>query len=451
VNISVKNSKVTEMPMVDPVDFFQDYSDYYYSTILTGRGPDDISEYTYIYLFPHTILRYSEDRFEAETESGYEKIDEDFWEYLHTVYRMLDYDRLGYPSSVCGAVGYFSYDGYHTIEKIKPDTLHSYNIPLFELVVYNRVIFLDHQKGKAFRIDFEYKEESLIRKKIPVTEGIEVGEIEKECSREEYIEKVKRIKEYIVEGDVYEVCLTQQFSAGFEGDPYRLFENIYGNNPAPFSAFMNFRDAAFISNSPELFIRCSGKRVETRPIKGTAPRFSDPGEDRKSREKLLASEKDQAELFMIIDLLRNDIGKVCRTGSVKVIDSKRIEPYENVFQLIGIVEGELEGDKNFIHLLKAVFPGGSITGCPKVRSMEIIEELETYRRNLYTGTIFHFNRKIFTSSIVIRTAVISGGRIIINSGGAVTIDSDPDLEYEETVHKIRNILKALGFKNPLNV
>ncbi len=437
------------MPVIDPVEFFRDYSDYYYSTILTGRGPDDISEYSFIYLFPHTILRYSDSRFEAETESGYEIIDEDFWEYLQTVYQMLDYDRLEYPSSVCGAVGYFSYDGYHTIEKIKSRTQNSYKIPLLELVVYNRVIFLDHRKGKAFRIDFEYEEGSLIRKKNPVTEGIKAGEIEKECSREEYIEKVRRIKEYIVEGDVYEVCLTQQLSAGFKGDPYRLFENIYRNNPAPFSAFMNFRDAVFISNSPELFIRCSEKRVETRPIKGTAPRFSAPLEDRESREKLLASEKDQAELFMIIDLLRNDMGKVCRTGSVKVIDSKRIEPYENVFQLIGIVEGELEKEKNFIHLLKAVFPGGSITGCPKVRSMEIIEELETYRRNIYTGTIFHFNRKIFTSSIVIRTAVISGGKIIINSGGAVTIDSDPVLEYEETIHKIKNIMKALGFEDVL--
>lgn len=449
MKISVKSSQVVEMPMIDPVDYFRDYSGYSYSAILTGKGPDDVSEYTYIYLFPHTILRYSDQRFEVETESGREKIDEDFWEYLHTVYRMLDYEKLEYPSSICGAVGYLSYDGYHTIEKIKPGTVNSYKVPLLELIVYNRVIVLDHQKKKSYRIDFQYEEGSIIKKKAPVEKVMNVGEIKKECSREEYIEKIKKIKAYIVEGDVYEVCLTQQFSADFSGDPYRLFEHIYRNNPAPFSAFMNFRDAVFISNSPELFIRCSGKRVETRPIKGTAPRSSNLREDRESRVKLLASEKDQAELFMIIDLLRNDMGKVCGTGSVKVIDRKRIESYENVFQLIGIVEGELEDDKDFFHLLKAVFPGGSVTGCPKIRSMEIIEELETYRRNIYTGTIFHLNREIFTSSIVIRTAVISGGRIIINSGGAITIDSDPALEYEETIHKIRNIMKALGLRNPL--
>ena len=156
------------------------------------------------------------------------------------------------------------------------------------------------------------------------------------------------------------------------------------------------------------------------------------------------SEKDQAELYMIIDLLRNDIGKVCRPGSVRVLDRKRIEAYENVYQLIGIVEGELEDDKDYVDLLRAVFPGGSITGCPKIRSMEIIDELETFRRNIYTGTIFHFNREFFQSNIVIRTAIVNGNRIFFNSGGAVTIDSVPEDEYDEIIHKVRNIMKVIG-------
>ena len=148
---------------------------------------------------------------------------------------------------------------------------------------------------------------------------------------------------------------------------------------------------------------------------------------------------------MIIDLLRNDLGKVCKKNTVKVKNRKRIEAYENVYQLIGIVEGELEDNKNYIDLFKAVFPGGSITGCPKIRSMEIIEEQERYKRNIYTGTIFNLNKKQFLSNIVIRTAVACNNKIFINSGGAITIDSVPENEYNEILYKIKNILSVMGF------
>ncbi len=346
---------------------------------------------------------------------------------------------------MCGPLGYFSYDAFHTIEKIAVSTRESYAMPIFELVFYSRYVYFDMEGRRAWAIEVDYAGREPMTGTHGMRRGIpSVRNLTPECSREEYVDKVKRIKEYIREGDVYEVCLTQEFSADFTGDPFPVFRSLYEKNPAPYSAYLNFRDFTALCNSPELFIRCAGRRVETRPIKGTAARGRDPVEDARNRERLLGSPKEEAELAMIVDLLRNDLGKVCRTGSVKVIDSRRIEAYENVFQLIGIVAGELEEGIGYADLLKAVFPGGSITGCPKVRSMEIIEELETWRRNLYTGSIFIMNREMLRSNIVIRTAVVSGGKIFINSGGAVTLDSVPEDEYAEVMVKVSNIMKAIG-------
>jgi para-aminobenzoate synthetase component 1 len=450
MNLTIKNCHIKEIDFNEPADLFGQYADFYYSFILTGHGLQDISQFSYIGIFPHTIIRYDRGLFEIETEGGIEKQEGPFWSYLNSIHNATNFESLSFPAKMCGGIGYLSYEGSHTIEEIASLTRESYTMPIMELVFFNHYIFFDHPRGKAYYIEMNYEEPSQIKKWIPADcSGVSVTGIEAECTEKEYMKKVSRIIEYILEGDVYEVCLTQQFSADFRGNPYDLFRLVFRENPAPFSAYLNCRDISIVCNSPELFIRCFDRRVETRPIKGTAPRGKTEKEDKRNRDSLLSSEKDQAELYMIIDLLRNDIGKVCKTGSVKVADAKRIEAYESVYQLIGVVEGELDQGKTYIDLLKATFPGGSITGCPKIRSMEIIEELETYKRNIYTGTLFIFNREYFISNIVIRTAVVQGDRVFLNSGGAVTLDSDPRSEHQEIMHKMRNFMRVMESEDSL--
>ena len=262
-------------------------------------------------------------------------------------------------------------------------------------------------------------------------------------SRHAYETAVQRIRDYIAAGDVYQVNLSQRFETRFQGNSFGFFRALYERNPAPFFAFLNAGDHQLVSTSPERFLHLQDRRVETRPIKGTRPRCQDPDEDRTMREALEASAKDDAELSMIVDLLRNDIGRVCQGGSVRVAAHKMVEAYENVYHLVSIVEGELDDERDAIDLIRAAFPGGSITGCPKIRSMEIIDELEPDRRHVYTGSIgfisFHGTLDL---SIAIRTAVIHRGRMAFSVGGGIVYDSDPADEYDETLHKGRTLVNV---------
>ena len=262
-----------------------------------------------------------------------------------------------------------------------------------------------------------------------------------------YMNAVKKVKAYISAGDVYQVNMSQRFEMDFEGDAFSLFEKLYNDNPAPFFAFINAGDHQVVSTSPERFLAQTGDSVETRPIKGTRPRGKTPAEDENLGRELIQSKKDDAELSMIVDLLRNDIGKVCRAGSVRVAEHKRLEAYQNVFHLVSIVEGALDRGRDSVDLLKATFPGGSITGCPKIRSMEIIDELEPHRRHIYTGAIGYISfHDTLDLSIAIRTATITNGKIIFSVGGGIVFDSDPLEEYEETLHKGQTLMEAFKGK-----
>ncbi len=263
-------------------------------------------------------------------------------------------------------------------------------------------------------------------------------------TQSEYIDAVERIIEYIRAGDIYQVNLSQRFCAGFQGDPYGLFLKLFENNPAPFFAFVNAEDHQVISTSPERFLLQKGSKVETRPIKGTIRRGVDPVEDETLGRILMESRKDDAELSMIVDLMRNDLGKVAKGGSVTVKEHRRLEPYENVFHLVSVIEGELLSEKSSIDLIRATFPGGSITGCPKIRSMEIIDELESVRRHVYTGSIGYISfHDTMDLSIAIRTAVVAGGEIGFSVGGGIVFDSEPEKEYEETLHKGKTLMETL--------
>ncbi|MFH1962267.1 MAG: aminodeoxychorismate synthase component I [bacterium] len=263
-------------------------------------------------------------------------------------------------------------------------------------------------------------------------------------TQEEYIQAVTKAKQYIDSGDIYQVNLAQRLMTSISVPPFKLYQQLRKINPAPFGTYLDFDEIVIAGSSPERFIMVEDNYVETRPIKGTRPRGKDRSEDKKLKRELLASEKDKAELIMIVDLLRNDLGRVCQYGSVIVNDIRRIETYPTVFHTVATICGKLSPDHDRFDLLKACFPGGSITGAPKIRAMEIIDELEPNKRHIYTGSIGYLS---FTGSmdlnIAIRTFLIKDNQVYFHIGGGIVADSLPEDEYLETLHKGKALIEAL--------
>ncbi|MGA6925950.1 MAG: aminodeoxychorismate synthase component I [Desulfosarcina sp.] len=388
---------------------------------------------------------------------------------LDVLETILCYCRLGLGDVAgpvaAGLFGYLAYDLKDDLEVLPRTTIDDLGLPQLCLFAPSLIVVHDRTTGTT-------------EVHAPVRQGQDGGEVntaidvflqavksspqatrdfsgngqslKSNFTRTDYVASVQRIRDYIAAGDVYQVNLSQRFEMGFGGDSYRLFQNLYQMNPAPFFAYVNAGDHQIVSTSPERFMFRSGSRVETRPIKGTRPRGETPERDREMKTALVNSPKDDAELSMIVDLLRNDIGKVCAKGSVVVAQHKRLEAYQNVYHLVSVVEGTLAEGKDSVDLIRATFPGGSITGCPKIRSMEIIDELETLRRHVYTGSIGYISfHDTMDLSIAIRTATIVGDRLVFSVGGGIVYDSDPEDEYEETLHKgqtLRSVFKGTGEK-----
>ena len=264
-------------------------------------------------------------------------------------------------------------------------------------------------------------------------------------SHKGYIAAVEKARRYIIDGDIFEVNLSQRFETELNITPYELYKRLRKINPAPFAGYLNFDGVSIVSASPERFIRLRGDNVETRPIKGTRPRGANPQQDETLADELINSPKDRAENIMIVDLERNDLGRVCRYGSVKVTELAILEVFPTVFHLTSTVVGRLDEEKKAIDLLRATFPGGSITGAPKVRAMEIIDELEPTRRSVYTGSIGYigFNGDI-DLNIAIRTFIVKKNKAYFQVGGAVVYDSDPEAEYQETLHKAKAMIDSLN-------
>jgi para-aminobenzoate synthetase component 1 len=260
-----------------------------------------------------------------------------------------------------------------------------------------------------------------------------------------YLDAVAKVREYIVAGDIFQANLSQRFQAPLREPPFELYRRLRRRNPAPFAAYLGFDDVTVLSASPERFLRLDHERqVETRPIKGTRPRGLVPMHDAALGRALAESEKDRAENVMIVDLLRNDLSRVCRPGTVRVPELFALEQHPTVHHLVSTVVGELEPAADAVDLTRAAFPGGSITGAPKVRAMEIIAELEPTRRGVYCGAIGYLSATgAMDTSIVIRTFVAAGGELYFQAGGGIVADSDPELEYRETLDKARGLIETL--------
>lgn len=433
----IKSVRSTEFETSkSPENFYANFADMSYSAFLCGKGNKDNTRYAFIGLNPFYRTKLAVDPFR------------EFQELLYH----FSVKEFKYPASLWGGIGYVSYDVCHYIEKLPRTTKNDLKMPDMQIVFYKDMIIYDLLKQKTYLIqvkteDDDFTDPKTIFNKAESEERHFDFKVKRPvacCSKDKYMKKVDKIIEYIIQGDVYEVNLSHRCKISFKGHPYAVFKKLYNLNPAPFSAYLPFGDHTIISSSPERFLFADEDLVETRPIKGTAPRGKTPEEDFANRAELAASTKDDAELSMIVDLMRNDLGKVSEYGSVKVREHKRIEEYPNVWHLVSIIEGKLRPEENYGSLLRATFPGGSITGCPKIRSIEIIDELEDYRRNIYTGTIFIANDQRFDSNIVIRTAIVHKDSFYFNIGGAVVYDSDPEKEYEETLQKSQSIMKALG-------
>lgn len=269
-----------------------------------------------------------------------------------------------------------------------------------------------------------------------------------EISRDRFCSMVQRAKDYIAAGDIYQVCLAHRFSSPFSGEPWPFYESLRHYSPAPYAAYLSLGDTTVLSASPENFLEISGRTVSTRPIKGTRPRRADADADERSAYELITSPKEIAELVMITDLERNDLGRICEYGSVHVADLLRLERYEQVFHLVSTVRGTLRPEVSHADALAACFPGGSISGAPKKRALEIIAELEPAPRGIYTGAIgyFGFNGES-RFNIAIRTVVIENGIASFHTGAGIVADSIPGMEWQETLDKASGILLAAARMN----
>jgi len=365
-----------------------------------------------------------------------------------------------------GAVGYFAYDLSHFVERLPDSAVDDLALPECNFAFYDAILGYDNLEGRSYIVASGFPEKTArarleraqnsvteIRRRLagpakaaapspPMPAG--VMSLKSGFTHEEYLAAVEQARQYIIAGDIFEVNISQRFEADLAIHPCELYRRLRAINPAPFACYQEFDELTVVSASPERFLKLRGDLVETRPIKGTRPRGRGMADDAALADELLASEKDRAENMMIVDLERNDLGRVCRYGSVRVTELAALEVFPTVFHLTSTVVGRLREGLGVKELLLATFPGGSITGAPKIRAMEIIDELEPTRRSVYTGNIGYlgFNGDI-DLNIAIRTIIVKGARAYFQVGGAVVYDSDPEDEYQETLHKGRALVKAL--------
>ncbi|MCJ7975801.1 aminodeoxychorismate synthase component I [Aeromonas veronii] len=351
-----------------------------------------------------------------------------------------------------GALGLFGYDLGRRFERLPVQAAADIAVPDMAVGIYDWALLRNVATGDWQLV--HWGDEAGLAKRLAWLEQQQAepapafalqGSWQSNMSRAEYGEKFARIQEYLAAGDCYQINLTQRFSAPYQGDEWQAYCLLATANKAPFSAFIRLPESALLSLSPERFLLLDGRHIETKPIKGTRPRHPDPAIDRQVALELAQANKDRSENLMIVDLLRNDIGRVSRPGSVSVPHLFAVESFPAVHHLVSTIHGELDARWQGVDLLRACFPGGSITGAPKIRAMEIIEELEPQRRNAYCGSIGYLSQHgRMDTSICIRTLIAEAGRLHCWAGGGIIADSDADSEYQETYDKVARILPPLS-------
>ena len=416
-------------------------------------------------------------RCEIATADGAHELFGNPWRVLDSLMERCELlDEVDLPFPLGGAFGYWGYDLKNFVEPKLPRTaVNDLELPDCHVGFYSSLVVFDHRLEKSWIVSTglnadgsrdearaqqeanwwrERLEDSGARpaesaRALPILiraeSAVRAPHPVSNLTRAEFIARVERAQHYIRHGHIYQVNLAHRLSADAPGDGWSLFERLSEVSPAPFSAFLDCGDFQLASSSPELFLRLSGRHILTRPIKGTRPRDADPTRDARLTYELQTSAKEMSELVMITDLLRNDLGRICEYGSVQVPELVRLERYAQVQHLVSTVEGRLRGSVTHFAALASCFPGGSITGAPKIRAMEIIDELEPITRGPYTGALGYlgFNRES-QLSIIIRTALVKAGRVHFHVGAGIVADSNPEAEHDETLAKARGFVAALG-------
>ncbi|AMV38573.1 Aminodeoxychorismate synthase component 1 [Planctomyces sp. SH-PL62] len=436
--------------------------------LASGPGFGPAGRWSILAAYPRRVFEAVGGRWSIRTDSGAVEAGDDPLARLDALareFRLADpADDPGPDPDACpfrgGLIGYFGYDLAPSLERLPRKAARDSRLPDVRMALHDTAVAIDRQAGTAAIHAWDLLGEGreaverrarfwrrALRDAVasPRPPGATaLGPLTGGFTREEYVAAVGRVLDYIRAGDVFQINLSQRFAARGRVDPLGLFLRLQDESPAPFAAFLRWRDLAVVSASPEWFYQTRGGRIVTRPIKGTRPRGATPEADAALAAELTASEKDRAELIMIVDLERNDLGRVCRYGSVEVVDPLTLESYAQVHHLVATVEGTLREGVGPIDVVRALFPGGSITGAPKIRAMEIIDELEPTRRSLYTGAIGYLSRGGTSGfNIAIRTAIVEGDRVSYQVGGGIVADSDPEAEYEETLHKGRGLRRVL--------
>lgn len=443
------------------------------------KGPSKIARYSFIGFKPYSALKAKDGTVEINkgglrtisSRRPLEKLRE-----LVTAYGQMPAEGL--PPFQGGAMGLFSYDFVHYFEKLPKKANDDLDIPDAHFLMLDKLIAFDHLLGKAWAIvcpgadetglgyppaskaEWSKKFDDSLRGLEKICEaalerpGITaskprrapVGGIVHEMTKGKYVEIVRRAKQYIAAGDIFQANLSLRVHAPMGGsDPWGMYRTLSAINPSPFAAYADFGDYVLASSSPERLLKVSGEIVETRPIAGTRPRGKDTEEDEIMRSELLLSPKEKAEHIMLIDLERNDLGKVCDYGSVEVDELMTTEDYSHVIHIVSNVRGRLARGKDAFDTVRAAFPGGTITGVPKVRCMEIIDELEPVRRGPYTGSLGYIGFSGNTDlNIIIRTFLIKAGIAYVQAGAGIVADSDPEREYHETLKKAEALIATLS-------
>ncbi|MFH1208442.1 MAG: anthranilate synthase component I family protein [Candidatus Omnitrophota bacterium] len=412
--------------------------------------------YSYIGMDPDLEIRLDEKVLRVEGErSGKYPAGELFptLKKILTQYRVRG--RSPAPFFTGGFVGYFGYETADLCDKIKFRAKSSSALPRLYLGLFRNVIVYDHPK-RVYHVAINSAPRAThhaLREKIKnyfektpakTSRYFKPEKLAAEMTKAQFKRMVEKAKEYIAAGDIYQANLSQRFSFGYRGSSLKLYGKLRAINPSPFSCFLKTRDLEIVSSSPERLIRKKGRMCETRPIAGTCPVHGTSKRLAEWRKNLLQNEKEKAEHLMLVDLERNDLGRVCGYRSVKVEAFMTLEKYSHVVHIVSRITGKLKKDKDALDLIKAMFPGGTITGCPKIRCMEIIDELEPVRRGVYTGSLGYIDLYgDIDLNIVIRTILLRRGKGHLQVGAGIVYDSDPEKEYEETLHKAEALMQAL--------
>lgn len=461
-------------------DYFSTFAHEEYAFLLeSGRDPEKLGRYSFTSRRPFLIFKSKADRITViDGDRVTEKQGSPFAE-LRALMGRYRVDPALYRGSplpfLGGAVGYFGYELGQLLEKLPCLGVDDLALPDCYFAFVDSVVIFDHLEQKMYisavgfdadpaaaevkarrrldevRADLRRAEREPVPAPAPGGEpGGENGnrphlEFRAMFSEEGYKDVVRKSKEHIFAGDIFEVCTTHRLECDFSGDPFQLYRELRAINPAPFASYLNLPEVQVVSSSPERFLRVNRDGVcESRPIKGTRPRGKTARQDRDLHKDLMSSIKDRAENIMIVDLVRNDFGRVCEVGTVQVSELMIIEKYATVFQMVSTIVGHLEAGRDCFDLVQACFPGGSMTGAPKIEAMTIIDALEPVKRGIYSGSIGYldFSGNV-DLNIVIRTILVKSGKAYFQVGGAVVADSDPLEEYLETLTKARALMRAL--------